>query len=92
VPDAEACHVRGGSGAANAFIEYHLVRNRLWVSLRNASAAELLRELPGLALFETVKAVQALRRPHLRAALRDQWRGVRPSLRERRLVAAGGPT
>jgi GT2 family glycosyltransferase len=92
VPDAEACHVRGGSGAANAFIEYHLVRNRLWVSLRNASAAELLRELPGLALFETVKAVQALRRPHLRAALRDQWRGVRPSLRERRLAAAGGPT
>ncbi len=90
VPGAEARHVRGGSGAGAAFVEYHLVRNRLWVSLRNASLAELLRELPGLALFETAKAVQALRRPHLRAALRDQWRGARPSLRERGLAAAGG--
>ncbi len=90
-PGAEARHLRGGSGAGSAFVEYHLVRNRLWVSLRNASVPELLRELPGLALFQTVKATQALRRPHLRAALRDQWRGVRPSLRERGLAAAGGP-
>ena len=28
----------------------------------------------------------------LRAALRDQWRGIRPSLGERRVAAVGGPT
>ena len=83
-PDAEAVHERGGSGAAGAFTEYHLVRNRLWVSLRNATVAEGLRELPGLALFEAAKLFQAVGRPHLRAALRDQMRGVGASLRERR--------
>jgi GT2 family glycosyltransferase len=91
-PQAQATHQRGGSGAAPAFVEYHLVRNRLWVSLRNASGPELLRELPGLALLEGVKLVQSVARPHLRAALRDQLRGVRRSLAERRgrAVAAGG--
>ncbi|MEE9606239.1 MAG: glycosyltransferase family 2 protein [Myxococcota bacterium] len=83
-PDAEAVHERGGSGADEAFTEYHLVRNRLWVSLRNATGGEGLRELPGLAAFELVKLVQAIGRPHLRAALRDQLRGVRASLAERR--------
>ncbi len=84
VPAAECTHVRGGSGANVAFVEYHLVRNRLWLSLRNASAGELLRELPGLALFHGAKCVQALRRPHLRAALADQLAGVPASLAERR--------
>lgn len=88
-PDAAATHVRGGSGAAMAFVEYHLVRNRLWVTLRNARAGELLRELPGLALFELAKSLQALRRPHLRRALRDQWLGVPESLRARRRAPRG---
>jgi GT2 family glycosyltransferase len=83
-PEAEATHIRGGSGANAAFIEYHLVRNRLWVSLRNAGGRELLRELPGLMLLEGAKLVQATRRRHLRRALRDQLRGVPASLRERR--------
>jgi GT2 family glycosyltransferase len=83
VPEARAVHQRGGSGASAAFVEYHLVRNRLWVSLRNASAGELLRELPGLALFEGAKLVQALARPHLRRALRDQLRGVPSALASR---------
>jgi GT2 family glycosyltransferase len=83
VPSAECTHVRGGSGADPAFVEYHLVRNRLWLTLRNATPRELLLELPGLALFEAAKGVQALRRPHLRRALRDQWAGVRASLAER---------
>ena len=86
-PGAMAIHQRGGSGADDAFVEYHLVRNRLWVSLRNAAPAELLRELPGIAALEAVKLVQALRRPHLRAALRDQLRGVPASLAERRRAA-----
>ncbi len=83
VPSAEAVHERGGSGAASQFVEYHIVRNRLWLTLRNARGGELLREVPGLALFEAAKLVQSVRRPHVRAALRDQLRGVRDSLRER---------
>ena len=90
-PDAEATHRRGGSCAAPSFVEYHLVRNRLWVSLRNASPGQLLRELPGLALFEGAKALQAIRRPHLRAALRDQWRGIGASFRERRARVTPAP-
>ncbi len=89
-PDAAAYHVRGGSQADPAFVEYHLVRNRLWVSLRNASGRELLRELPGLALLEGAKALQAISRPHLRAALWDQLRGVAASLAERRRAAWAG--
>jgi GT2 family glycosyltransferase len=83
-PDASATHARGGSGANAAFVEYHLVRNRLWVSLRNAAPREFLGELPGLALFGLVKSFQALHRPHVRAALRDQWLGVPATLRARR--------
>lgn len=90
VPGAEARHRRGGSRAASSFVEYHLVRNRLWVSLRNASATELLAELPGLVAFEVGKAAQSLRRPHLRAALRDQWRGIGPALAARRARAGAG--
>ena len=86
-PRAGAHHLRGGSGASPDFVEYHLVRNRLWVSLRNATPAEFARELPGLAIFEGVKCLQALKRPHLRAALADQLRGVRASLTERRRTA-----
>jgi len=88
VPEARAVHARGGSGAAAPFVEYHLVRNRLWVSLRSASAGELLRELPGLALFEGAKLVQSLWRPHLRRALRDQVRGVPAALGARRALLA----
>ena len=88
-PRAVATHERGGSGADDAFVEYHLVRNRLWVSLRNAAPRELLRELPGLVLLEGAKLLQAVRRPHLRAALRDQLRGVPASLAERRRAAVG---
>jgi GT2 family glycosyltransferase len=88
VPTAEAVHLRGGSGASAAFVEYHLVRNRLWLTLRNARGRELLRDLPGLALFSAAKAVQSTRRPHLRAALRDQLRGVPASLRERAALRA----
>ncbi len=84
VPAAHAWHVRGGSGASSAFVEYHLVRNRVWVSLRNARPAELLAELPGLAVFQGVKSLQALVRPHVRRALHDQWRGLRACWRERR--------
>jgi len=89
VPDAESVHLRGGSGSSVAFVEYHLVRNRLWLSLRNASLSDFLLELPGLALFECVKLGQALVRPHLRAALIDQFAGVRQSLVERRRAAWG---
>lgn len=88
-PDAVATHARGGSGGGDAFAEYHLVRNRLWVTLRNAAPRELARELPGLALFELAKSIQSVRRPHLRRALRDQWRGVPESLRARRRAARG---
>ncbi|HYB12064.1 MAG TPA: glycosyltransferase family 2 protein [Myxococcota bacterium] len=83
VPRAEAVHARGGSGAGAQFVEYHLVRNRLWLTLRNARGRELLREFAGLAVFQTVKLLQSVRRPHLRAALRDQLRGVPDCLRER---------
>jgi GT2 family glycosyltransferase len=83
VPLAEAVHQRGGSAAGSQFIEYHLVRNRLWLTLRNARGWELLREIPGLLAFQAVKLMQSLRRRHLRAALRDQLRGVPDSLRER---------
>lgn len=83
VPLAEAVHQRGGSGAGSQFVEYHLVRNRLWLTLRNARGRELLREVPGLAVFQAAKLIQSVRRPHLRAALRDQLRGVPDSLRER---------
>ena len=76
VPGATARHQRGGAGAHNAFVEYHLVRNRLWLSARNASIGEFLREAPGLLLFGAAKCVQATHRPHLRRALRDQWRGL----------------
>ncbi len=86
-PDAVAFHARGGSQADPAFVEYHLVRNRLWVSLRNASGRELLRELPGLALLEGAKVLQAFARPHLRAALWHQLQGVAASLSERRHAA-----
>lgn len=88
-PDAVATHARGGSGASDAFVEYHLVRNRLWVTLRNAAPGELARELPGLALFGLAKSVQSLRRPHLRRALRDQWRGIPENLRARRRAPRG---
>ncbi len=88
-PTARARHVRGGSGASAAFVEYHLVRNRLWVSLRNASARELLAELPGMALFAGAKLVQSAWRPHLRAALRAGARGIPISIAERRPVEAG---
>jgi GT2 family glycosyltransferase len=88
-PDAESVHLRGGCGASSAFIEYHLVRNRLWLSLRNATPRDFLLELPGLALFEGVKLIQALARPHLRTALIDQVAGVRQSLAERRRAVAG---
>ena len=88
-PGAEACHARGGSGASAAFIEYHLIRNRLWVSLRNASPGELLAELPGVALWFGVKVLQSVVRPHLRTALIDQLRGVPASLAERRRAAVG---
>jgi hypothetical protein len=54
------------------------------VSLRNATTGELLRELPGLAAFEAWKALRGVARPHLRRALRDQWRGLGASLAERR--------
>ena len=77
------CIERGGSGAGSQFVEYHLVRNRLWLTLRNARGRELLREVPGLAVFQAAKLIQSVRRPHVRAALRDQLRGVRDSLRER---------
>jgi hypothetical protein len=60
------------------------------VSVRNASAGELLRELPGLALFEGAKLVQSVARPHLRRALRDQLRGLPAALRARRGRPAGG--
>jgi GT2 family glycosyltransferase len=89
VPDAESVHLRGGCGTSSGFIEYHLVRNRLWLSLRNASLSDLLLEFPGLAFFEGVKLIQALGRPHLRAALIDQLAGVRQSLVERRRAAWG---
>jgi GT2 family glycosyltransferase len=89
VPDAESVHLRGGCSSSSAFIEYHLVRNRLWLSLRNASLSDFLLELPGLALFEGVKLIQASVRPHLRAALIDQLAGVRQSLVERRRAAWG---
>jgi GT2 family glycosyltransferase len=89
VPDAESVHLRGGSGSSVAFVEYHLVRNRLWLSLRNASLSDFLLEIPGLALFECVKLGQSLVRPHLRAALIDQFAGVRQSLVERRRAAWG---
>lgn len=87
VPDAESVHLRGGCGASSAFVEYHLVRNRLWLSLRNASLRDLALELPGLALFEGVKLVQALARPHVRSALADQIAGVPQCLAERRRLA-----
>ncbi len=83
VPLAEAVHDRGGSGAKSQFVEYLLVRNRLWLTLRNARGRELLREVPGLFVFQAAKLLQSVRRPHVRAALRDQLRGVRDSLRER---------
>ncbi len=83
VPTARAHHRRGGAGAASAFTEYHLVRNRLWVSVRNASLAEFACEAPGLLLFEAAKCVQATRRGHLRRALRDQWRGMARAWSER---------
>jgi GT2 family glycosyltransferase len=94
VPQAEAVHARGGSAAGSPFVEYHLVRNRLWLTLRNARGRELLRELPGLAVFQAVKLLQSARRPHVRAALRDQLRGVPDSLRERaaRSSRRGAPT
>ncbi len=84
VPDAEAEHQRGGSGASPAFVEYHLVRNRLWLSLRNARRREFVAQLPGLVVFQGAKLLQALGRPHLRRALRDQWRGVAACRAERR--------
>ena len=59
------------------------MRNRLWLTLRNARGRELLREIPGLAVFQAAKLFQSVRRPHVRAALRDQLRGVQDSLRER---------
>lgn len=89
VPEARATHARGGSGGESAFVEYHLVRNRLWVSLRSASLAELARELPGLALFEAAKLAQSPWRPHLRRALRDQLRGVPAALAARRAAPPG---
>jgi GT2 family glycosyltransferase len=87
VPAAECLHVRGGSGADAAFVEYHLVRNRLWLSARNARGRELARDLPGLLAFQAAKMLQAAWRPHLRAALADAWRGLGPALAARR--AAG---
>jgi GT2 family glycosyltransferase len=83
VPTAECTHIRGGSGASAAFVEYHLVRNRLWLTLRNASPAEFVLELPGLAMFEGVKCLQSLRRAHLRSALIDQMKGIPASFSER---------
>ncbi len=88
VPRAEARHVRGGSGGRDDFVEYHLVRNRLWCSVRNASASEFVRELPGLALFEAAKLAQAARRPHLRRALRDQLHGLPDAWSARRTEGA----
>lgn len=90
VPDALATHARGGSGGGSAFVEYHLVRNRLWVSVRSASAGDLAREMPGLALFEAAKLVQSLWRPHLRRALRDQMLGLPLALAARRAWSAAG--
>jgi GT2 family glycosyltransferase len=84
VPSAECLHVRGGSGADAPFVEYHLVRNRLWLSARNARGAELLLDLPGLVAFQAVKTLQCAWRPHLRAALVDAWRGLGPALAARR--------
>lgn len=89
VPGAECLHVRGGSGADAAFVEYHLVRNRLWLSARNARGRELLRDLPGLLAFQAAKGVQSAWRPHLRAALADAWRGLGPALAARRVPAGG---
>lgn len=89
VPAAQALHVRGGSGARPAFVEYHLVRNRLWLSRRNARGRDRLRDLPGLCLFQAVKSCQSAWRPHLRAALADGWRGL-PSASPRRQPAPEG--
>lgn len=83
VPSATARHQRGGAGAREAFVEYHLVRNRLWLSARNASVGEFLREAPGLLFFGAAKCLQATRRPHLRRALLDQWRGLPRAFAER---------
>ena len=88
--DAMATHRRGGSRASAAFSEYYLVRNRLWVTLRNANGREFVRELPGLLGFHVAKTLQAIRRPHLRRALLDQCRGIPAALRARTEIL-GGP-
>jgi GT2 family glycosyltransferase len=89
-PAAVAVHHRSASGARHsAKIMRHILKNRLLTVVKNYDHASLLRNLPGVALFTAVKAVDFAREdPRAALGLLDFATLLPYALRERRRLRA----
>jgi GT2 family glycosyltransferase len=92
-PAAVAEHVRTYSPSTRAQMSRSdrrlQFRNRYLMMIKNETAAGLARDLPAIALYETLAlGYVLLREPYLLAGYRDAWRLRRGAWRRRRLVQA----
>jgi GT2 family glycosyltransferase len=92
-PAAVAEHVRTYSPSTRAQMSRSdrrlQFRNRYLMMIKNETAAGLARDLPAIALYESVAlGYVLLREPYLLAGYRDAWRLRRGAWRRRRLVQA----
>jgi GT2 family glycosyltransferase len=92
-PAALAEHVRTYSPSTRAQMSRSdrrlQFRNRYLMMIKNETAAGLARDLPAIALYETLAlGYVLLREPYLLAGYRDAWRLRRGAWRRRRLVQA----
>jgi GT2 family glycosyltransferase len=92
-PAAVAEHVRTYSPSTRAQMSRSdrrlQFRNRYLMMIKNDTAASLARDLPAIAIYETLAlGYVLLREPYLLAGYRDAWRLRRGAWRRRRLVQA----
>lgn len=90
VPAAVAYHVRGHKGRAtfrDPRVLRHSLKNHFLMLIRDDTAGDLLRDLPALALFELVRALDYARtHPATWLGYWDALRLLPRTLRERRLI------
>lgn len=88
MPDALGYHRRGGAGYRKSLlVEYHNYKNRYLTIIKNDSARFLLRNLPGIAVTEVLKAGALLFRcPRALLSLGEVLRLLPSTLEKRRVI------
>jgi GT2 family glycosyltransferase len=84
-PRALAYHRGSATSRHGSASKYYLVgRNRVWLLARNATTGQLLRALPGIALYDCAYIVYVALSDRTLAPLRGRLAGMRSWLRLRR--------